>query len=309
MACQASSAMPAIAEAIAGGAGAHGHRVAHVQPAQGVDGGVGPEPRVEPHHQLAGRPGPPHPGDELLDEPFRPPLGVGRAFAQPGMEHFAAVGPGRQDRVVAELLGVAEPGALLGVTIDFADRRVDIDHQPCRAGAGTERPRSGDDLGGRRFELADMTERERSQERPQRRGGHHPMRQHRTAGAGPQHVGVIDVGCPGDHGVDQGEHLAARTGPADPADQPHHRVDHRFHPQPSRQRRRQQQPGIGDQVRVIEDGVDAVDPVRYSRHWKCLPAWSTRRLQNTVIVPGQEAFLVDTRAPHTSPIGGSRLSA
>jgi hypothetical protein len=43
------------------------------------------------------------------------------------MEHFAGVGPGGQDRVVAELLRVAEPGALLGVAVDLANRRVDID--------------------------------------------------------------------------------------------------------------------------------------------------------------------------------------
>ena len=67
-------------------------------------------------------------------------------------------------------------------------------------------------------------------------------------------------------------------------------------PEPLGQRRDEQQPGVGDQVRLIEDDLDAVDPMRYSRHWKCLLAWLQRRRRDTVIVPAQEAFLVDTRA-------------
>jgi hypothetical protein len=41
-------------------------------------------------------------------------------------------------------------------------------------------------------------------------------------------------------------------------------------PEPLRQRRDQHQPGVGDQVRVVEGRVDPVDGLRYSRHWKCL---------------------------------------
>ena len=36
-------------------------------------------------------------------------------------------------------------------------------------------------------------------------------------------------------------------------------VDQRFQPEPIRQRRHQQQPGVGDQIRVVEGGLDAVD--------------------------------------------------
>ena len=48
------------------------------------------------------------------------------------------------------------------------------------------------------------------------------------------------------------------------------RVDQRLQPEPLRQRRDQQQAGVGDQIRVVEGRLDAVDRVRYSTHWKCL---------------------------------------
>jgi hypothetical protein len=47
--------------------------------------------------------------------------------AHPRVQHLAAIGAGGQDRVVATPLRVAEPGALLGVAVDLANRRVDID--------------------------------------------------------------------------------------------------------------------------------------------------------------------------------------
>ena len=87
------------------------------------------------------------------------------------------------------------------------------------------------------------------------------------------HVGVIDVAGAGDHRVDQRQHLAARASAADPADQAHRRVDQCLKPEPLRQRGDEQQTGVGDQVRLVEDEVDAVQTMGYSRHWKCLLAW------------------------------------
>ena len=66
------------------------------------EGVVGPEPRVEAHHDLPGRSGPAQPGHQLVDEAAGPPGGVRRAFAHPGVEDLAGVGPGGQDRVVAQ---------------------------------------------------------------------------------------------------------------------------------------------------------------------------------------------------------------
>ena len=81
----------------------------------------------------------------------------------------------------------------------------------------------------------------------------------------------------------------------------HRGVEQRFQSEPLRQRGDEQQTGVSDQVRVVEGDVDAVDAVRYSGHWKCLLAWSTKTTLNTVIVPAQEAFLVDTRGASTRP--------
>ena len=174
-------------------AGAHGHRVTHVQPPQGGDRVVGPEPRVHPHRQLAAGTGAAHPGDELVDEPAGTALGVGGSFAHPGVQHLTAVGPGGEQRVIAEHVGVAEPGTLFLFAVDRTDRRVDVDHQRIGAGTGTGRPRPLQGLADDGFELADMPEREGTQERPQRRRRHHPMTEHPGGRAGTQQVGVIDV--------------------------------------------------------------------------------------------------------------------
>ena len=66
---------------------------------------VGPKARVEAHDELAGGPGPAHPGDELFDEAHRAALGVGRSLAQAGMEHLAGVGPRGEEGVIAEHAG------------------------------------------------------------------------------------------------------------------------------------------------------------------------------------------------------------
>ena len=60
------------------------------------------------------------------------------------------------------------------------------------------------------------------------------------------------------------------VGATDPADQLDGRVDQAFQTEANDQRADQQQTGIGDQIRFIEDDVNPVDGMRYSRHWKCL---------------------------------------
>ena len=176
MSTQASSAIAAIAAAIACGVGAHGHRVAHVEPVQRGDGVVGPEPRIDPDGERTGGAGAAHPGDELVDEPAGAALGVGLPFAHPGVQHLTGVGPGGEDRVVAEHLGVAEPGAVL-VRCRRPRQIVEsmsITNGPA-PGPAPERPGPLEHPADDGFELADMTEREGAQERAQRRRGHHPM--------------------------------------------------------------------------------------------------------------------------------------
>ena len=87
-------------------AAAHGHRVAHVEPVQGGDGVVGPEPGIDAHGQRAGGAGAADAGDQLVEEAACAALGVGLASAHPGVQHLAGVGAGGEDRVVAEHLGV-----------------------------------------------------------------------------------------------------------------------------------------------------------------------------------------------------------
>ena len=104
-----------------------GDRPAHTEAPQGVDQGMGPEPRVGPQAQRGGGAGPADTGDELFDEALGAPLAG--TFAQPGVEHLAGLRDGGQQRVVAQGAGVAVGGALLVVAVDLADRGVHVDGQ------------------------------------------------------------------------------------------------------------------------------------------------------------------------------------
>ena len=115
-----------------------------------------------------------------------------------------------------------------------------------------------------------MTEREGPQERPQRRGSHHPERQHPLRRTRTQHVGMIDMRTARDDRVHQRQDLAARTRTPNPARKPHRAIDQRLQRQSRRQRRDHQQASIGHQVRVVEGHLDPIDRARYSTHRKCL---------------------------------------
>ena len=193
------------------GAAPDGHRVAHVEAVQPGDGVVGPEPGIDPHGQLAASTGAADTGNDFVDEPACPALGVGLSFAHPGVKHLTGVRPRGQDRVIAELVRVAISGALFVFAVDLTNRRVDIDHQRI-VRANTASPRPLQRLTVDRFELTDVTEGERPQERPDRRGSHHPMTNHARSRPSAQHVGMIDVGATGTHRVHQRQHLASRSG-------------------------------------------------------------------------------------------------
>jgi len=89
---------------------------------------------------------------------------------------------------------------------DLADGRVHVDNEASREGHGA--PGSPEHLADDRFELADMAEGEGPKERPERRRYHDPVTEDPFGCTGPQHVGVVDEGGAGDHGVNEGEHLA-----------------------------------------------------------------------------------------------------
>ena len=143
----------------------HSHRVAHVQPVQHGDRVVGPEPGIEPDRQRSGRIGAADTGDEFVDEPSGPALGVRRSFPHPSVQHLAGVGARREERVISELAGVAVSGALFVFADDLTDRRVDVDYQrPGRS--NTHRPGSFECAAVDGFELANVSERERPEDVP-----------------------------------------------------------------------------------------------------------------------------------------------
>jgi hypothetical protein len=96
-----------------GDRGAHGlgladrDRVAHPMASEPLDELGRPESRVHPQGQLAAGAGAAQAGDEFVDESEDAAGGVGRALAQPGVQHLAAAGAGSQQRMVAQPVGVA----------------------------------------------------------------------------------------------------------------------------------------------------------------------------------------------------------
>jgi hypothetical protein len=82
-------------------------------------------------------------------------------------EHLAGVGPGGQQRVVAEGVGVAVGGALVVVAVDLAHGGVQVHgHRPI-TGTPAGRPRAREQLLAQPVELADVAEGEGAQEGPQ----------------------------------------------------------------------------------------------------------------------------------------------
>ena len=103
-----------------------------------------------------------------------------------------------------------------------------------------------------------MTERERPQERPDRRGRHRAESQHPTGASGAQHPDMIDMGGPCEHRGDHREDLGARvrgTRAHPPLDQPQQT-------QTGHQRARQDQARVGHQALMIKGRCE---PVRTAR--------------------------------------------
>ncbi len=153
-----------------------------------------------------------------------------------------------------------------------------------------------------------MPERERAQERAERRGRHHPERQHALRRARPQYVGVINVRAARHDRRDQRQDLAARTRAADPAPEPHRRVHQRLEAQPDHQRGRRDQTRVRNQRLVVEDHLNAIDPARYSTHRKCLLDWRQRRRKTPSSSQLRRHFPRIRELAQPLLIGGSRLS-
>ena len=149
-------------------------------------------------------------------------------------------------------------GALFLFAVDLADRGVQIDRQRRTARACSQLPCASQRARQHRFELADVTERDRAQERPDRRGRHRLESQHPPGAAGTQHLDVIDVGGAREHRRYHRENLRARVrraGAHPPLDQPQQT-------QTGHQRARQDQARVGHQAFMIEGRCE---PVRTAR--------------------------------------------
>lgn len=111
-----------------------------------------------------------------------------------------------------------------------------------------------------------MPEGEASQEGAEGGGCHDPMLEHLIGRPCPQDIGVVDVGGPGHHGVHKGQYLAAGLEAAALRGDAHSGVHQGFEAELPHHCGRQQQPGIGDEVALVEGHLNPVDAARYWLH-------------------------------------------
>ena len=198
-------------------------------------------------------------------------------------------------------------GASLGLARHLTDRGVHIDRHRRLAGTAAGCPRPTQHRPGSLVELADVTPRERAQERPDRPTAPPARTQHRSGRARPQTIHVIDMGGAHQHRRHQRRHLPPRRRRA-------RRRPKRTEPRPpktpdpaSPSSRRRQQARIGDQRLIIENHPEPVNITRYSTHRKCLLIWATAAVTNGHSPRSARHFPAFT-PQNTPPVGGSRLS-
>ena len=194
-------------------------------------------------------------------------------------------------------------GALFLLAVDLADRGAHIDHQRRLAGARAQPPGARQRARQHRFELADMTERERPPQRPHRRRRHRAEPQHPTGAPGAQHPDMIDMSAACEHRGDHGADLRARvrgTGAHPPLDQPQQT-------QTGHQRARQDQARVGHQSLMINRRCEPVRTARRSRHKKCLLFLRRMWLSTSQSSQIRRPFSRTRQPTHTHHTGGFRL--
>jgi hypothetical protein len=102
--------------------------------------------------------------------------------------------------------------------------------------------------------------------------------------------GVVDAVPTREHGVNQGQQLAAGMGRARPISQIDQRIGGLLDAQPLGQRGSQQQACVGDGVGVVKGDVELVEGVGGSHRESALLAGDTAALAGAIL-PGQRAFL------------------
>ena len=116
-----------------------------------------------------------------------------------------------------------------------------------------------------------------------------PVAEHAAGRPAAQQFHIVDAVAAGDHGMHQGEQLAAGAGRPGPVAQVDQLVGGLLDSQPLRQGRRQQQPGAGDSVLVIEGDIDLVQHHMRGWHRKGVLRLGDHDRLAAVMLPGQEA--------------------
>ena len=208
---------------------------------------AGVEARVGSECERPGRPGSSASPDELTHEALGSAPRARTALSEAEVEDLSGLSPGREQRVVAEDLRVAEGGTGLVVTVDRANRRIHVDGHRLVTRSRAERPGTGDQQLGNLVELADVSEGEASQERPERRRCHHPMSEHLAGRSRAEHVRIVDERGARDHGVHE-----RRNAPPRERSDVDQLLGERFEAEFLREHRHQSEPRIGHRVVIVE---------------------------------------------------------
>jgi hypothetical protein len=97
---------------------------------------------------------------------------------------------------------------------------------------------------------------------PSVEGSEHTVAEHRLGRSRPQGVAVIDGVTAGQGGVDDAHGLVSDVGPPRRIAQVHTALEERAKAKVLSQSRRQDQPGVGDEMVIVEDHLDGVEGVR-----------------------------------------------
>ncbi len=194
-------------------------------------------------------------------------------------------------------------GSLFLFAVDLADRGARIDHQRRLAGARAQSPGARQSARQHRFELADVTERERPPQRPDRRGRHRAEPQHPTGAPGAQHPDMIDVSAAREHRGDHRADLGARVR----GTRAHPPLDQRRNTQTGHQRARQDQARVGHQALMINRRCEPVRTARRSRHKKCLLFLRRMWIWTSQSSQIRRPFSRTRQPPHTHHTDGFRL--
>ena len=179
------------------------------------------------------------------------------------MQHLAGVRARSEDRVIAALVRIPKADALLGIAMHLADEAVGVDDQATVTGSGARSPRASDALVKHAVKLADMPERERAQERPQRRRRRDHMAEHRAGLSRAQHVAVLDAVRPERHRREEAHHLTPGIRRARAITEIDRVIDELLDTEAPRQQRRQHHTSVSDRPLIIENDNGSVRQIMH----------------------------------------------